>query len=287
MTGFGKSFVDLPPYRFDIEVKSVNNRFLEMSLKIPSSLQDREYDFRELIRKNVMRGKIYLVITIKSSGQVESPIQFNSTRVSALIDTLYELRQKYKIKENVKISHLLAYKDILTSDIEGLDENKFEILKSGVAEALQNLEKMKKAEGAELKKDLLQRLAVIESALSDIENIYHSDVQQHLERLREKVKELLRDIAPFNERLETELAINAEKVDITEECVRLKSHIKYFLQALQEESEPGRKLNFLCQELNREANTIASKSISTEVSYKSVIIKEEIERIREQVQNIE
>lgn len=287
MTGFGKSFVDLPPYRFDIEVKSVNNRFLEMSLKIPSSLQDREYDFRELIRKNVMRGKIYLVITIKSSGQVDSPIQFNGTRVSALIDALSELKQKYKIKENVKISHLLAYKDILTSEIEGLDENNFEILKSGVTEALQNLEKMKKAEGAELKKDLLQRLAVIESALSDIENIYHSDVQQHLERLREKVKELLRDIAPFNERLETELAINAEKVDITEECVRLRSHIKYFLQALQEESEPGRKLNFLCQELNREANTIASKSISTEVSYKSVIIKEEIERIREQVQNIE
>jgi uncharacterized protein (TIGR00255 family) len=156
-----------------------------------------------------------------------------------------------------------------------------------VANAVDSLLEMKSKEGAELAKDLKQRLKNIEKKLDLIEKEASSSVNESFIKYKEKVKALLDDSPDLNDRLELELAILAERSDITEECVRLRSHIKLFLDSLNKEDDPGRKLNFICQEMNREANTISSKTLSTSITHNSVHIKEDIERIREQIQNIE
>jgi uncharacterized protein (TIGR00255 family) len=146
---------------------------------------------------------------------------------------------------------------------------------------------MKKKEGEELAKDLKKRIKNIENKLAEIENESQASVEEYYSKLKEKVKLLISNITDYSDRLELELAIIAEKAEITEECVRLRSHLKFFIDSLDNDDEPGRKLNFLCQEMNREANTISSKTVSTAITHNTVLIREEIEKIREQIQNIE
>jgi len=146
---------------------------------------------------------------------------------------------------------------------------------------------MKENEGKELAKDLQKRVKIIESKLEMIESESTSSINEYFEKLKEKIKLLIENITEYSDRLELELAIIAEKAEITEECVRLRSHIKFFLESLEKDEDPGRKLNFICQEMNRETNTISSKSVSTAIIHNTVMIKEEIEKIREQIQNIE
>jgi len=146
---------------------------------------------------------------------------------------------------------------------------------------------MRKAEGKTLLKDLNERAKIISSTLSEIEKIHRASVNEYFQKLQERVQQIIKDIQNYSDRLEFELALLSEKSDITEECVRLKSHLKYFSEILAAGDEPGRKLNFICQEMHREANTIASKSLSAEITHHSVSIREEVEKIREQIQNIE
>jgi uncharacterized protein (TIGR00255 family) len=179
-------------------------------------------------------------------------------------------------------------RDIFTSSVEEINEHDFEILKKSVVKSLDSLLEMKKNEGSELEKDLKKRVKSIEKYLDQIEKEAQPSVGDHFAKYKEKVKNLLdENVNINNDRLETELALMAERADITEECVRLRSHIKFFVSSIDKDEDPGRKLNFLCQEMNREANTISAKTLSTSITHHSVYIKEEIERIREQIQNIE
>jgi uncharacterized protein (TIGR00255 family) len=146
---------------------------------------------------------------------------------------------------------------------------------------------MKKEEGSELDKDLRKRLKIIEEKITKIESEARNSVEEYFQKLKEKARQLFQDLDMYKDRLEMELALLAERAEITEECVRLRSHLKFFEQSLKTDEEPGRKLNFLCQEMNRESNTISSKTISTIITHETVLIKEEIEKIREQIQNIE
>ncbi|KAA0246446.1 MAG: DUF1732 domain-containing protein, partial [Chlorobiota bacterium] len=174
----------------------------------------------------------------------------------------------------------------ISQDTE-LSKSEFDLVKSALTKALDKLILMKKKEGTELAKDLSSRIEKILKIVSEIEIEYKKNINDYYNKLRLRITELL-DNAEINEdRLNLELALIADRADITEECVRLKSHIKFFKESIKNEKEPGKKLNFLCQEMNRETNTISSKSISTPVIHSSVLIKEEIERIREQIQNIE
>ncbi|MBZ0199069.1 MAG: DUF1732 domain-containing protein, partial [Ignavibacteriaceae bacterium] len=153
--------------------------------------------------------------------------------------------------------------------------------------ALDQLKKMKKNEGVELAKDLKKRISIIETHLDEIQLDYKKAIGEHFAKLKDRIKNMVENITDFSDRLELELAVIADKSEITEECVRLHSHLKFFTDSIDNDNEPGRKLNFICQEMNRETNTIASKSISTPVTHNSVLIKEEIEKLREQIQNIE
>ena len=287
MTGFGKSTATIKNNIYDIEIKSLNNRYTEISLKLPSNLYAGEYEIRETIRKKVKRGKVLLVVNIQKQ-QGQSPVlAINEEKISELLEQLKLLKKKFGIKGKLEIADLLNVKEIFAQDGDSFDTEDFEIFKRALNEALDSLLEMKRNEGKELIRDIDNRLDNMLKFLAAIENDFKQNLTAYFEKTRERVKELVAEIANYNDRLEVELAILADKSDITEECVRLKSHVKFFKDALKNGDDIGRKLNFLCQELHREANTISSKSYSNDITYNSLLIKEEIERIREQVQNIE
>ena len=286
MTGFGRGSSSKNSLSAEVEVKSVNSRFLEIFLKLPPSLSDRDYELRELIKSKIKRGKINGVIQLKTSSGNEFA-QVNEERLNDYISLVKQIKKTAQIDEPLKLEHILSNRDIVsTSDIE-FSESEFEVVKKALKNALTDLIKMKRDEGKELSKDLTKRIKSIEKKVISIENGFKKNINAYYRNLRQRIKSLTKDKEIDNQRINLELAIIADKADLTEECVRLKSHLKFFIDSMSKHSQPGKKLNFLCQELNREANTISSKAVATSITHKAVLIKEEIEKIREQIQNIE
>jgi len=287
MTGFGKGRSGNKNLSVEAEVKSVNSRYLDISLRIPSSLMNKDYDIKEFIKSKVKRGKVSASIQIKRNGLEEENLALDSDKLKSYLSLLKSIKKAAKISEKVKLEHLLINKEILISNNFIISEVEFNMVKDALEQALTEMMNMKRKEGKELSKDLHKRIENIESKLKDIEQVAAQSVQEYFNKFKEKIKVLIENIAQYNDRLELELAIIAEKAEITEECVRLRSHLKFFIKSLEIDDEPGRKLNFLCQEMNREANTISSKTVSTSITHSTVFIREEIEKIREQIQNIE
>lgn len=289
MTGYGRASAGNKKFVVDVEIKSINSRYLELYLKLPQLLQSKEYELRELIKSKIKRGKLSVVILLKKNGTTESEISLDEDKLKNYISLLKQVKKAAKVSDKIKLEHLLYSRDIFTTTLEELPDEEFEVVKNAVNSAIDNLFEMKRKEGKELEKDLKKRIKLIEKKLDEIESEATGSVNEHFLKYQEKVKQLLEDKASLvnDERLQLELAILAERSDITEECVRLRSHLKFFLEAVDKEQEPGRKLNFLCQEMNRETNTISSKTLSISITHSTVMIKEEIERIREQIQNIE
>ncbi len=287
MTGYGKGSTAKNKTFIEVEVKSVNSRFFETSLKLPPILLPYDYEIREFIKTKVQRGKLNVVFHFKKDGVENGFISIDGRKLSNHISLIKKIRKAASIKDEIKLEHLLTGKESFISQDTELSKSEFDLVKSALTKALDKLILMKKKEGTELAKDLSSRIEKILKIVSEIEIEYKKNINDYYNKLRLRITELL-DNAEINEdRLNLELALIADRADITEECVRLKSHIKFFKESIKNEKEPGKKLNFLCQEMNRETNTISSKSISTPVIHSSVLIKEEIERIREQIQNIE
>ncbi|MBK7500880.1 MAG: YicC family protein [Ignavibacteriales bacterium] len=288
MTGYGKGTASNGKWQADVEVKSINSRYLEVFLKYPPLLANKEYELRELIKSKIRRGKLNVSIQIKKNGFEDEAVSLDESRLKNYLALIKKIKKSAKITDKIKLDHILMSRDIFSASVEEISESDFEVIKKSVLLSLDSLMQMKKNEGNELEKDLKKRIKSIEKYLDLIEKDAQPSVGEHFAKYKEKVKNLLEDNAGINnDRLETELAMMAERADITEECVRLRSHIKFLLSSVDKEEDPGRKLNFLCQEMNREANTISAKTLSTAITHNSVHIKEEIERIREQIQNIE
>lgn len=287
MTGFGKGRAGNKNLNVETEVKSVNSRYLDVSLRIPSSLMNKDYDIKEIIKSKVKRGKISASIQIKRNGLDEENLVLDEDKLKSYLAFLKSIKKSAKLTEKVKLEHLLINKEILISNNFVISEVEFSLVKEALEQALAEMVSMKKKEGNELEKDLHKRIENIEAKLKEIEAEAASSVQEYFAKFKEKIKLLIENITNYSDRLELELAIIAEKAEITEECVRLRSHLKFFLNSLEKDEEPGRKLNFLCQEMNREANTISAKTVSTSITHSTVFIREEIEKIREQIQNIE
>jgi uncharacterized protein (TIGR00255 family) len=288
MTGYGKGVAENGKISIEVEVKSVNSRYLDIFIKLPNSLMNKDYELREIIKSKIRRGKLTVVTQLRVNGIEEELPSLDKVKLKNQLAIIKEIKKSAKLKDKLKLEHLLFNKDIYTTTDLSISETEFELLRKALDDSLKQLLKMKKAEGEELEKDLLERLNDIEKYLGEIEEEAKSrGIKEFQDKLRERVRMLLDGHQADNDLLELELAIMADKADITEECVRLRSHIKFFGESLKNDSEPGRKVNFICQELNREANTISSKSISTTITHKAVRIKEEIEKIREQIQNIE
>jgi len=287
MTGYGRGTTSNKNISIEAEVKSINSRYLDIYFRLPSSLQSKEYELREVIKSKLKRGKVTTIIQIKSSGKDSDVPVLSKDKLKALIGFLKDIKKAARINEKIKLDHLLSFKELYLPDEFEFGEAEFVLVKEALDKAIKDLLKMKKNEGGELAKDLVARIKSIEEKVNAIENESMKSVNEYFSILKERIKSLIEDVTQYSDRLELELAVIAEKSDITEECVRLKSHLKFFLESIEKEEEPGRKLNFICQEMNREANTISSKSLSTEITRNAVLIKEEIERIREQIQNIE
>lgn len=287
MTGFGKALSTYKGYAFESEVKSLNSRYLEITIKLPSLLQNKEYEIREALKHLLRRGKIYISLSIRPEENENETFFLNESKLKELLGVFGRIKSDYGVTGEVKLDHIINFRDIFTPELDELDDDHIEHLKLVVIEAVKQLNQMREAEGGALAKDLSERIRLIDGYLADVEKDYSGKVAEYFSELKRRVIEITENSNINPDRIEYEIAMIADKADITEECVRLRSHLNFFLETLEKENEAGKKLNFICQEMHREANTLASKSLSTEAIHKSVQIRDEIERIREQVQNIE
>jgi uncharacterized protein (TIGR00255 family) len=289
MTGFGRGEASANRMTATAEVRSVNSRFLEVSSRLPRSLALRENDVRDLVRTKFVRGKVNIVVTVAQENGSEVPLKVNRAAAKAYYRLLKELSTSVRMKEKITLEHLLHFPEVIEADNLGKeDEQEWAIAQQALTKALDEATNMRCSEGSELMKDLRKRIGSIGQVLDSIERSAAERLPEEREKLQERLRELLGDAALIDaNRLEMEVALLADKLDVTEECVRFRSHNKFFLAALDDPESAGRKLNFLIQEMNREANTIGSKASSAEIAHLVVSVKEELEKIREQLQNIE
>lgn len=288
MTGYGRGEEARDGILAVAELRSVNNRFLEVSARLPRSLAARENEVKELIRKKINRGKINATISVERKDGKSVPLRIDPQAAKEVYKLLNQLRKTAGITEKVKLEHLLQFSEVIgQAEIADSDEAEWRVAEAAIDKAVDALEAMRRQEGRELGKDFQQRIVTLEGNVRKVEELSKAQIPVERERLRERIKQLLGQEQVDEGRLEMELALMADRIDVTEECVRFKSHLKFFLKAVDDQDSAGRKLNFLLQELNREANTIGSKSASPDIAYLVVHMKEELEKIREQVQNIE
>lgn len=287
MTGYGKGFVQKDDYTVEVEIKSLNNRYLDLSLRLPKSLSAKELEIREKIRSKIKRGKIYLSISVRKGDFEDRFNEIDSVSVKYAVKLLKDIKKVAGLKDKIKMSDLLNFQNLFFKEDEEKASEEMPLIEQAIDEAISSMNKMREAEGKELEKDIRKRIQFIFDTVSDIENKKENSINEYFQKFKEKAKQLTVDLVDNENRLMTELALLAERYDVTEECVRLKSHLKIFLDTLNQAEDAGRRLNFILQEMNREANTINSKSVSSDISHSGIYIKEEIEKIREQIQNIE
>jgi uncharacterized protein (TIGR00255 family) len=288
MTGFGRAQISRDGIDVSVEIKSLNNRFLEINLKLPAIVQPKEFEIKELIRRRISRGKITVTIDFKVNPSVQSPIKVNFDFVGAYVKALRELKRKFKVKGEIKLEHLLSLPNIFDVNSFDISEEQWEILKEGIEKALENLIESRCKEGEQLAEDIEKRVKMISEKVDLIQKLSEENLRERQKKLRERVHEIFSDVEFDRNRLEAELLILADKLDVTEECIRLKSHVNVFLEVMKSDDVAvGKRLNFILQEMLREATTIGAKTDDVEVTYLVVVIKEEIEKIREQLQNVE
>jgi uncharacterized protein (TIGR00255 family) len=289
MTGYGRGEATQKGITAIAEVRCVNSRFLEVTPRLPRTVTLHESDVKDLVRTKFSRGKVNVAVTIEYKNTDEIPLKINPSAAKSYYKLLESLRKAVNIKEKVTLDHLLKFSEVLQADeLEEGDEHQWEVVKKAISKALDETVVMRQQEGGELMKDLTKRIKSFDHLLSKIEHAAKERIPEERARLLERIADLVADKTTIDEkRLELEIALLADRLDVTEECVRFRSHNKFFLAALKNEEAAGRKLNFLIQEMNREANTIGSKSNSTEIAHMVVAIKEDLEKIREQLQNIE
>lgn len=289
MTGYGRAELSKRGMTASVEVRSVNSRYLEVTARLPRFLSHREKDVKEIIRSSMSRGSLNVTVKIEKESNGETPLKVNVSAAKSYYRLLNDLRKVVKVREQVKLEHLLSFSEILEPvDVEDADTKEWELVEETIRKALDQLNVMRMNEGRELAKDFEKRIRWIDETLNEIEKLSVNRIPEERKRLQERVAQLVEDKSVIDQnRLELEIALLADKLDITEECVRYKTHNKFFLEAIKSEDSPGRKLNFLIQEMNREANTIGSKANDAAIAHLVVKLKEELERIREQLQNIE
>lgn len=288
MTGFGRSVENIDGLNITVEIKSVNHRYFEFSSRLPRAYQFAEDALKALCQQSITRGKIELSVFVEDNTDKGTKIEINHQYAGAYINALKELAREYKIKDDLKLSAIADNPELLTVRKTALDdETVINAFCAVTKNALESYNAMREVEGEKLKADVLSRVDTILSKVEFIESRSPETVKAYRERIEEKMRELLGSAAVDEQRIITETAIFADKVAVDEETVRLRSHISQLKNLLNSDSATGKKIDFLIQEMNREANTIGSKSQNVEIAHTVVDIKAEIEKIREQIQNIE
>lgn len=288
MTGFGRGKALSDELNITVEIKSVNHRYFEYSSRIPRAFQFLDDSLKTLCQKKISRGKIELSVQYEDTSSNSVELAVNKSYADAYISALHKFAKDYKLKDDIKASAIVGNSDIFTVKKRDLNEELVKDLAFRAAEeAIDNFIGARAVEGERLVADVKGRADYILKQVDFIETRSPETVKEYREKLEQKIKELIGDIKVDEQRLLTETAIYADKIAVAEETVRLRSHIDSLCSLLDEGGVIGRKLDFIVQEMNRETNTIGSKCQDMDITKVVVEIKSEIEKIREQIQNIE
>lgn len=288
MTGFGRYEMTDELRKITVEMKSVNHRYLDVNMKMPKKLNFFEAAIRNELKKYIQRGKVDLFITFEDYSDSNVTIKYNKEIAQEYFQYLNQMAEDFQMENDIRVSSLSRYPEVFTMEEQTQDEEElWKGLKATIEAAAKGFVETRKIEGENLKNDLICKLDCMLGHVQFIEERSPLIISQYRQKLREKVEELLADTKVDESRLVTEVTIFADKVCVDEELVRLKSHIEATKSALNEGGSVGRKLDFIAQEMNREANTILSKATDLEISDHAIELKTEIEKVREQIQNIE
>ncbi len=288
MTGYGRAVETVNGREFTVELRSVNNRYLDCTVKLPRGLSFAEDAVKQAVKATISRGKVDVFLSVRSEGAEDVTVSLNQAMVEGYLAAMKQMAEQYGIRDDISVSSLSRMADVFTVDRAEVDETQLQAdLMCVVAKALENFDAMRTAEGKALENDLRSRGDTIRALVAQVESGSGQTVMDYRTRLENKLKEVLANTAIDESRILTEAAIFADKIAVDEETVRLRSHLEQMDNMLTTGGPIGRKLDFLLQEMNREANTIGSKCSDVRLARVVVDMKAELEKIREQTQNIE
>ncbi|HJY63045.1 MAG TPA: YicC/YloC family endoribonuclease [Ignavibacteria bacterium] len=289
MTGFGTASKTIKKSEISVEIKSINSKFLEVYSRLPMVLSDRDSEVREIIASKITRGKVSVNVSIGKEKSNSIAFQVQPEVVKECYNLLNQIKKSTGIKEEIKIEHILKFSEIFKPEENEELEQYWMDIKKVIDSAANDLLIMKKKEGKVLEKDIMQRIKSIGLKINKTEKLSGKNIKDTKQRMVNRVNQLIEaaKLEPDNSRIEYELIMISDKMDITEEIIRAYSHINYFKKNAMDKELSGRRLGFLVQEINREINTIASKSNNSHISQLVVEMKEDLEKIKEQLQNIE
>ena len=289
MTGFGRGEVQGEGKQFNIELKSINHRYMDINIRLPRIFTYLEDNIRQVIKRYIKRGRIEVFINYKNLDGKDIQVTADIPLIQQYINALDEIHDTFKVEKNIDVTTIAKLPDVFKVDKKEEDEEKvWTFLEKALIIALEDLVKMRQIEGDKLREDLVKRIEIIADLMDKVEQKSPKVVLEYKERLKKRIKDIMDEgIDIDEEKIAMEVALFADKSNITEEIIRFNSHIIQFKSSIMEDDAIGRKLDFIIQEMNREVNTIGSKSNDLVISNLVVEIKSELEKIREQVQNIE
>ena len=289
MTGFGRCEVTEGERKFTVEMKGVNHRYLDVNIRMPKKLNFFETAIRNQMKKSIQRGKVDLFITYEDLSESQVSLKYNETLAGEYLSYFKKMEEKFSLENDIRVSTLSRCPEVLTMEEQVMDEDElWNGLKKALDGAIAQFVGTRTLEGENLKKDIIAKLDGLLEVVAYIEERSPQILAEYREKLENKVKELLADTQLEEGRIAAEVVVFADKICTDEEVVRLRSHIVHMKETLQSDEEGiGRKLDFIAQEMNREANTILSKANDLKVSNAGISLKTEIEKVREQIQNIE
>lgn len=289
MTGFGRCEVQEESRKFTVEMKSVNHRYLDANIRMPKKLNFFETAIRSLLKQSVQRGKVDIFITYEDLSEQQVSLKYNEVLAAEYLSYFEKMQEKFSLENDIRVSTLSRYPEVLTMEEQAVDEEElWKGLKKALDGAIRQFVETRTSEGEHLREDLIEKLDNMLKLVGCIEERSPQIIAEYRDRLETKVKELLADTQIEDSRIAAEVVIFADKICTDEEVVRLRSHIVHMKDTLvSDDSGIGRKLDFIAQEMNREANTILSKANDLEISNIGIELKTEIEKVREQIQNIE
>ncbi|MDO4454374.1 MAG: YicC/YloC family endoribonuclease [Eubacteriales bacterium] len=288
MTGFGRAENLQGEMKFIVEMKSVNHRYFDVNIKMPKKLAFFESAIRSTLKNYMHRGKIDVFITYEDLSQSNASLKYNEKLAAEYLQYYRQIAEKFGLRDDITVSALGRCPEVFSMEEQMIDEKEiWAVLEKALTDAGEQMIAAREKEGVALKKDLVEKLDGMTEKVTKIQERFPIMMEAYRTKLEEKVKELLEDTQIEESRIATEVVLYADKICTDEETVRLKSHISHMKETLEEGDNIGRKLDFIAQEMNREANTILSKANDLETSNLAIDLKTEIEKVREQIQNIE
>ena len=288
MTGYGSAAGSAGGFNISVELKSVNNRFLDTSVRMPRSFMFAEDAVKSAVQRHISRGKVDAFVSVESTGTDDITVKVNEALLKGYVAAIRHIAEEYGLSDDMSALSVARFPEILSVEKADLDTDALSAAIADIAElALEDFDKMRLREGEKLRDDVLGRLNTIDGLVSAVERAAPETVKAYRSRLEQKMQEVLGTAGIDESRILTEAAIFADHIAVDEETVRLRSHMSQLKQMVEGSSPTGRKIDFLVQEFNREANTIGSKCQNSDIAHTVVELKSEIEKIREQIQNIE